>query len=320
MADCGGVVRAAPRTPSRHARRAAPGSAATSSSGYSSQAMSSEARARSTSSSGRATMSMSWRRWCGSVTRGLTGIVRPCSGRITSAGPAGKRRSAPPRPARPRPRTSPATSRAASARRTSSSGGGGGRAPGHEELAAVLVGQRADLEGADAPRLLRDLLLVHADQRPQDRPARGLVDDGHVVEGLRGDLAQALAGDQRLARALRAGQRLRDAHHEAPVEHDAQRRRAGGHDRLLHLAEGDEQQAGAELVAGEDARQLACLVDGRVVLQREGVEVHERPPCSRASSGARPPPASRCRPRAAPSRAPRCRPGSRPAPGQRSNE
>ena len=48
----------------------------------------------------------------------------------------------------------------------------GGRAPRHEELAAVLVGQGADLEGADAPGLRRDLLLVHAHQRPQHGPAR----------------------------------------------------------------------------------------------------------------------------------------------------
>ena len=53
----------------------------------------------------------------------------------------------------------------------------------------------------------------------------------------------------------------------------------------------------------------------RVVLQREGVEVDEARPCSRASSSARPPPASRCRPRAAPSPGPSCPTGKPPGPG-----
>src|SRR5438093_13050819 len=74
---------------------------------------------------------------------------------------------------------------------------GGGGMPRHEELAAVLVRQRAHVEGADAARLRRDLFLVHSHQRPQHRRARRFADDHHVVAGLGRPLAEALPGDER---------------------------------------------------------------------------------------------------------------------------
>ena len=78
------------------------------------------------------------------------------------------------------PSTPAATSRSTSRR---DSAGRGPRRPhprervrGGEEGAAVGVGLDRDLERAEPLGLLGDLELVHADQRAQDRHARGLVD------------------------------------------------------------------------------------------------------------------------------------------------
>ena len=66
-----------------------------------------------------------------------------------------------------------------------------------------------------------DLFLVHADQRPEHRHVRGLIDHRHVVERLRRDLADDVAGDER-ARAHVARDPLRDAQHQPPVDDHAQ--------------------------------------------------------------------------------------------------
>src|SRR5262245_45064579 len=52
----------------------------------------------------------------------------------------------------------------------------GPRVPGYEERAAVRIGLDGDLEGPEGARLIRDLELVHADERPQDRQICSLVD------------------------------------------------------------------------------------------------------------------------------------------------
>src|SRR5262245_6810549 len=55
------------------------------------------------------------------------------------------------------------------------------RMPRCEERATVFVWQRRDVERADALRLLDDLVLVHADQRPEHRQLGDPIDHGHVV-------------------------------------------------------------------------------------------------------------------------------------------
>src|SRR5689334_21415624 len=81
-----------------------------------------------------------------------------------------------------------------------------------EERAAIGVRLDRNLERGDSLRRRRDLELVHADEGSQDRQRRGLVDACDVFQGLRGDLAEALAGDQR-QRAGTAGELLRNAEH-----------------------------------------------------------------------------------------------------------
>ena len=77
--------------------------------------------------------------------------------------------------------TSAGTSSASSARATSARVAAveGCRA---RRADSSLVGQRAHLECPDAPGLVRDLRLVHSDQRPQDGALRRLSDHDHVVE------------------------------------------------------------------------------------------------------------------------------------------
>ena len=142
---------------------------------------------------------------------------------------------------------------------------GGIRVPGHEERAAVGVGLDGGREGPDGPRLLRDLELVHPDERAQHRHRRHLVDPGQVLERLGGDLAKALAGDQR-RRAHAPGQRLRDAHHEAPVHDHAGRRREGEDDLALDVAERHQEQPEAcchAVSVSTSSRALRREVSGR---------------------------------------------------------
>jgi hypothetical protein len=69
-----------------------------------------------------------------------------------------------------------------------------------------------------------------------------------------GDLADGLAGDER-AGALPAGQALRDAQHQPPVDQDAERCRHRDQHPLLHLAKGHEIEPGALLEARQHLRQ-----------------------------------------------------------------
>jgi hypothetical protein len=148
-----------------------------------------------------------------------------------------------------------------------------------EERAAVGVRLDGDLERAEGVRLLGDLELVHADERPQDRHARRLVDAGEVCERLRRHLAQALAGDQR-GRARVPGQALRDADHEAAVDHHPGRRGHREHDLALDLPEWHQEQAREVLPLGEAGHQLAHLAAREVREVRGAVEVHEDHPAA----------------------------------------
>ena len=69
--------------------------------------------------------------------------------------------------------------------------------PRREQRAAILIRNDRDRIRAEALRLGGDLLLVHADERPQHRHRRDLVDRRQVLERLRRDLADDLAGHER---------------------------------------------------------------------------------------------------------------------------
>ena len=96
-----------------------------------------------------------------------------------------------------------------------------------EQRAAVLVGDDRDRIGAELLRLGRDLVLVHADERPEQRQRRHAADHRQVLERLRRHLADDVAGDERLAVAQRgrcarrcaasAGDRRRRASAPAPT-------------------------------------------------------------------------------------------------------
>ena len=68
---------------------------------------------------------------------------------------------------------------------------------------------------------------------------------------------------------------LRDAHHQPPVEHDAQRRRGRHHHPLLHGAEGNDVEARGQLVAGEQRHDLAHLLLRGAGEDGPGMEVDE---------------------------------------------
>ena len=116
-------------------------------------------------------------------------------------------------------------------------GAGFGMAGG-EHGAAVLVGQDGGLKGADVTGDADDLLLVHADHRPQNGQVRHVAADGQGVHGLAGHLAQALAGDQGAAVQV-LGQGVRQAHHEPAHNQGEMILRAIAANLLLNLGKGD---------------------------------------------------------------------------------
>src|ERR1051325_6281071 len=144
----------------------------------------------------------------------------------------------------------------------------------HEKLAAVLVRHRGNLERADAPRLIDNLLLVHADERPENRQRSGLLDHGHILERLRSHLREALAGRES-QRVFLPRDRLRDAQHHPAVEHDPQRSQNGGDDRSLDLAERHEVEPRLELMPRQQAHQLAAFFLGRAIEIRRAVKMDE---------------------------------------------
>ena len=120
----------------------------------------------------------------------------------------------------------------------------------HEERAAVRRGLARDVVRADPLGAGDDLLLVGADERTQDRHRHGLVDRSDVVERLRGDLAERLAGDDGLG-ALDLGDALGDAQHDATVREDPQALRHGKGDLALAVAEGDDVEPAHRAGRGE---------------------------------------------------------------------
>src|ERR671911_2942532 len=67
--------------------------------------------------------------------------------------------------------------------------GARGRVPGREQRAAILVGDDRDGIGAQTLGFGGDFVLVHADERPEHRQRHDVVDERHVLERLRRDLA-----------------------------------------------------------------------------------------------------------------------------------
>ena len=132
---------------------------------------------------------------------------------------------------------------------------------GGEQRAAVLVGELGDRQGADAAGLGHDLGLVQADEGAQDRHVDRVVLGGDVLQGLRGDLSQRVAGDQGSG-AQPAGYLLAGLQHQPALGDDRQPLRAGGLDGLLGLAEGDDPQPGPALEPVELPDQRVRLVDG----------------------------------------------------------
>jgi hypothetical protein len=112
------------------------------------------------------------------------------------------------------------------------------------------------------------------DQRAEHGQGRDGVDRREVLEGLRGDLAEALAGHQGPAAPF-ARDPFRQAHHEAPVQDHPQRLGALDPDPRLDVGERHHVQAGLELPVVEHAGEVARLLLGGLVDQRIAVEVHE---------------------------------------------
>ncbi len=144
----------------------------------------------------------------------------------------------------------------------------------HEQRAAVLVGDYRRLERAQLARLIDDLILVHADQRPHDRERRRLLDHRHVLERLRRDLAKTLARHQHGGlRSFR--QRARDSQHEAPIEHDPQRAQSVRDDLALQISKRYQHQRRSQLPSRQMRRELGRLFLARLRYQRMRVEMHE---------------------------------------------
>ena len=95
--------------------------------------------------------------------------------------------------------------------------------------------------------LIGDFHLVHADERAQERQLCRLFNDRQVLRCLRGDLPQAIACDESPA-VFAFGEFLRDADHDASVEHHAKWGRRVRHNVALNLPERDD----VELSTGID--------------------------------------------------------------------
>ena len=158
------------------------------------------------------------------------------------------------------------------------------------------------MEGVNRPDGLGeggDLVLVQADQRAVDGQGHVRADRPQVVQGLAGDLAEAVAGDQAEARSRKARRGGRP--HHVAAEHDHVVAVVDGADGA-HLV-GDhrhqvQRAAGSASTARQDADQLLDLRRRRPPRRcGPGGSARSRRG-SRASSSSRRPPASRCRPRA----------------------
>ena len=182
-----------------------------------------------------------------------------------------------------------------------------------EQRAAVLIGNDRDRIGAEPLRLGDDLFLVHADQRPEDRQRRHRSDRRQVLERLRRDLADDLAGHQR-ARARVA----RDAARRSAASAADRRRRAVGParraDLLLNLAERHEIAAASAAASASAAPPARAPSPATRATESDSCESGRACTGSRASSCGTPQPASRCRPTAGTTTRPPVPVGSRPAP------
>ena len=168
---------------------------------------------------------------------------------------------------------------------------------GREERAAILVGDDRDGIGAEALRFGGDLVLVHADERPQHGQRRDLVDRAQILDRLRRHLADDLAGHER-AGAMLVRDGLGNAHHQPAIDDDAQGRRDREDDLLLDLAERHEEEPRAMLELASAGAPARAPSPATPATGSDSCGSGRRARGSRGASGATPRPANRCRPTA----------------------
>ena len=104
-------------------------------------------------------------------------------------------------------------------------------------------------------------------------PRRG-VDRAQVVERLRGDLAERVAGDEG-ARSLALEHGLAEPEHDPAVRHHARAGRDRGDQRRLDLGERDQVELAAELEPVEYPREVEDLVAHPLLVAGVVVEVEQ---------------------------------------------
>src|SRR5579884_4240967 len=117
-----------------------------------------------------------------------------------------------------------------------------------EKAAAILIGLDRNWIGPDLLGDGDDLIFVEADERTEDRQLGDLLDHRNILQGLRGNLPDALAGQQCLG-PLPMRQRLSNPNHESAVEDHPKRRRGADDDVALNLSEGNGIKPGVELIS-----------------------------------------------------------------------
>jgi hypothetical protein len=143
-----------------------------------------------------------------------------------------------------------------------------------EQRATVLIGNDRDGITAEDLRLRHDFVLVHTDERTEERYGRDLSHHGQVLERLRRHLPHHVAGHQCL-RVTHLCNALRDAQHQTPVHHDPHRRRHRQHHLLLDVAERHQVEPRSVLPLREQRRQRPRLFNRSVRQDRIAVEVDE---------------------------------------------
>ena len=128
--------------------------------------------------------------------------------------------------------------------------------------AAIVERLGGNIVRADFASGVENFEFVGADQRTKHGHARGSVHGDEVAQRLRGDLGQAVSGDER-ERAFAFREHLRDAQHHPAIEQNAKFLRRVAHDLALDGFEGNAVELQVELVADELPREAAGDVQRR---------------------------------------------------------
>ena len=213
-------------------------------------------------------------------------------------------------------RRAPSTSSSASARSTPSRGRAGRREPRREQRAAVLVGDDRRLVRAEPLRLARDLFLVEADERPQDRQRR---DTRRPRRDSRSSATQPARPTSPVTSACApalARQALGDAHHQPAID---RRREAAAARRRRPAAgcapNGTRNRRDLQLVPRQHRARARAPCPATCATGSDSCESARSARGSRGESAATPRPANRCRPRAGTCTLPLVPIGRPPAPG-----